>query len=114
MNPPLAFPGFSGGLTQAALLEGLLTKRLLDRQIPMVERKAWEQVVQTLQQDRNPFADPQYAVEIGRQVSARSLLLGEAAKDGVGRTRIQIRVVDVETSQLVFQDTQMINRTGVP
>jgi len=66
-----------------------------------VEREALQKVLGELELSMSGLVDPGTAAKVGRMAGARYVLLGTAAVVGE-QVRLSCRVVDVETSEIVY------------
>ena len=66
-----------------------------------VEREALQKILGELELSMSGLVDPGTAAKVGRMAGARFVLLGTAAVVGK-QVRLSCRVVDVETSEIVY------------
>ena len=98
------------------IYEELITTKTLRERFILVERRRINDILREQHFPSSDLIDPSTAVEVGRLVGARAVLIGTVAEQ-VGGGRIFCRLIDVETSvQLsegkitVFQEEIRISR----
>ncbi len=89
----------------AAYFENALSEALLNNRIELVERKKMGEVMKEIALSGSGMADASRIVQVGQLSGALAVVAGNVflAESGA---KYQIRVIDVETSRVVWQETR--------
>ena len=83
----------------------LITQLAVNKSIRVVEREQLQAVLTEIDLAGSTKVDPQTAVKLGKLLGARYFLTGGFIVDPRERMRLDIRAVNVETSEVVYVET---------
>jgi curli biogenesis system outer membrane secretion channel CsgG len=83
----------------------LITQLASNKSIRVVEREQLQAVLTELDLASSTRVDPQTAAKVGKLLGARYFLTGGFLVDSKERMRLDIRAVNVETSEVVYVET---------
>jgi curli biogenesis system outer membrane secretion channel CsgG len=83
----------------------LITQLAVNKSIRVVEREQLQAVLTELDLASSTRVDPQTAAKVGKLLGARYFLTGGFLVDAKDRMRLDIRAVNVETSEVVYVET---------
>jgi TolB-like protein len=84
-----------------ALAEFLITDLTASPDLTLVERTRLNEVMGELDLQQSPWADPASAARLGRGLGAQLLLAGSYLVEG-GKIRVDTRLIDVETAEVLL------------
>lgn len=91
--------------TACVYFENELSAELVDKAVRVVERDNLEKIKKELQMSATSMIHEDQVLEIGKIAGAKSMITGNMFKWENG-IKYQLRVFDVETSKVIFHDTE--------
>jgi hypothetical protein len=83
-----------------------LTTALVARKVPVVERTILRNVLKELALQYTDLVDPATVQRLGKQIGASTVLTGKIVPDGSGRTKTHVRLINVETGEVLLAAAQ--------
>ncbi len=99
LSSEAAVQGFSKDIPQS-----LIRAFLNGKYIKPVEREELEKAAAELQLSLSDLADESKALEIGKLIGAKYIMLGSMAKVGAN-VKINCRIIETETSEIIYTDS---------
>jgi tetratricopeptide (TPR) repeat protein len=100
------FVGSSPELSQASKSQAsAFTSALLKQGVRVIERAALDKVLLELAIQQTKLYDPKVAQKVGKQVGASAILTGTVAPAARGSTEAQVRLIEVETGEVLLTAT---------
>ena len=84
-----------------------LTTGLVNREVPVVERRLLDKVLVELNRQQSPAFDSSKAQQIGKQLGAYAIVVGTLSAKG-NTLEAQLRLVRVETGEIMLAASQII------